>query len=210
MATLCTEIGMPKYRENQKKWKRFFPGNIPANICHRQCLVCVRALQCAPSACTAARSLLNVEGYIFMLHESVRICVHNLQMCVLMWFRLNVCRRVHRHAGVFFFLMYIQRPFSSFPAHFFLPCLMRMRASAKCFFTHTPIASSSSAYRQVFACMCVCVHSQQHAIMMSNGSCSLFTLQPFFLPLYASCLSQRSLASHRHHISHGWIDPRRA
>lgn len=118
MATLCTEIGMPKYRENQKKWKRFFPGNIPANICHRQCLVCVRALQCAPSACTAARSLLNVEGYIFMLHESVRICVHNLQMCVLMWFRLNVCRRVHRHAGVFF-LMYIQRPFSSFPAHFF-------------------------------------------------------------------------------------------
>ena len=51
MATLCTEIGMPKYRENKKKWESFLPGNIPANICHRQCLAHVKVPASLYSMC---------------------------------------------------------------------------------------------------------------------------------------------------------------
>lgn len=103
MATLCTEIGMPKYRENKKKWKSFLPGNIPANICHRQCLVC-EGVCVLYSRCHqrvwAVYSLPNVRKYIFMLCESVYIRVPIQQTCVFMWSSLNVCGSMHSRTRV--------------------------------------------------------------------------------------------------------------
>lgn len=174
MATLCTEIGMPKYRENKKKWKSFLPGNIPANICHRQCLVC-EGVCVLYSRCHqrvwAVYSLPNVRKYIFMLCESVYIRVPIQQTCVLMWFSLNVCGSMHSRTRVLvFFFMYIQYLLSSFPAHF---VCARERAqscahasvceASPSVLMHTSKASSSTPYLcvglHVLTCMCVCVHS---------------------------------------------------
>lgn len=76
MATLCTKIGMPKYRENKKKWKGFLPGNTPANICHRRRSACVKVSASLYSMCQPCARLLNAQGYIFMPCESVYGCVY--------------------------------------------------------------------------------------------------------------------------------------
>lgn len=198
MATLCTELGMPKYRENKKKQKRFLPGNIPANICRTQCLVrvwrCLCALQRAPPACIAARSLLDVGGYILTPRESVCICVHSPQTCALVWFRLSVC-------SVF---MWTQSFLYSFPAHF-SPLVLCGCASAFYAYTHRFLIERVPAGVSGFVCVLAPPRAlQQRAIRVSNGSCSHFTNQPSFLPLYASRSSQRSPS----HISH-WKDSRR-
>lgn len=192
MATLCTELGMPKYRENKKKWKRFLPGNIPANICRTQCLVrvwrCLSALQCAPPACMAARPLLDVQGCIFAC-ASVYTIRKRARLCDSFWV-LQACASTR---GCFF--MYIQSLLSSFPAHFPPSVLCGCARAQSVFYayTHRFLIQRVPAGVSGF----VCVHArpralQQHVIMMSNGSCSHFTIQPFFLPLYAFCLSQRS------------------
>lgn len=137
-----------------------------------------------------------------MLRESVRICVHNPQMCVLMRFRLNVCRRVHRHAGVLFiyFIIIFFLCTSKGSSPHFLRVFTLSYAEASVRFRILRVPAGVSLFVGVHARLRAL---QQHAIMMSNGSCSLFNLQRLFPPLYASCLPQRSLASHRHHISQG-------
>lgn len=170
MATLCTEIGMPKYRENQKKWKRFLPGNIPANICHRQCLVCEGV--CA--LCSARHQRVWLRARSSTLRDThscrVRACasVYTTRKCV------RLCDSVWMFAGVcidtrvFFFFFFLCTSKGSTPHFlriFFNPVLRECERaqSGVFFFTHTPIASSSSASRQVwadlFACMRVCMHS---------------------------------------------------
>ena len=137
MATLCTEIGMPKYRENKKKWKSFLPGNIPANICHRQCLVCVKVSVCAiqyvPSACMAVYSLLNVQEYIFMLCESVYICVQIQRECVFMRCHLNVCGSMHSHTRVLMFLYVHPKPALLISCTFCVCVRMKECVRPKCF-----------------------------------------------------------------------------
>lgn len=191
MAILCTELGMPKYRENKKKWKRFLPGNIPANICRTQCLVrvwrCLRALQCVPPACMAARPLLDVEGCIFAC-ASVYTIRKRACLCDSFWV-LQACASTR---GCFLCT-------SKAPSSHFLRIsplsLMRMRPCAKCFFyayTHRFLIQRVPAGVSGFVCVHARPRALQQHVMMSNGSCSHFTIQPSFLPLYASCLSQRS------------------
>lgn len=199
MATLCTELGMPKYRENKKKRKRFLPGNIPANICRTQFLVrvwrCLCALQRAPPACIAAHSLLDVGDTSW---RRVRACASvytTAQTCVLVWFRLSVC-------SVFF--MWTQSFLYSFPAHF-SPSVLCGCASAFYAYTHRFLIERVPAGVSGFVCVLAPPRAlQQRAIRVSNGSCSHFTNQPSFLLLYASGSSQRGPS----HISH-WKDSRR-
>lgn len=109
----CTKIGMPKYGENKKKWKSFLPGNIPANICHRQCLVCegvcVLYSMCHQRVwlCTRFWMLRNTYS---CLCESVCICVQTQQKCVCLfdsvWMSAGVCIHSHTHSTYVF--MYIQ------------------------------------------------------------------------------------------------------
>lgn len=104
MATLCTEIGMPKYRENQKDWKRFLPGNIPANICHRRGSACEGV--CALCSVRHQRGWLRARSSMLKDTYSccARVCasVYTTRKCVCLCD--SVWRRVHRHAAVFFFL----------------------------------------------------------------------------------------------------------
>lgn len=155
MATLCTELGMPKYRENKKKWKRFLPGNIPANICRTQCLVrvwrCLRALQCAPPTSMAARPLLDVEGCIFAC-ASVYTIRKRACLCDSFWL-LQACASTR---GCFFF-MYIQSLLSSFPAHFSPLSLMRMRPCAKYFLRiHPSLPHPARTCRCEWICLRAC------------------------------------------------------
>ncbi len=176
MATLCTEIGMPKYRENKKKWKSFLPGNIPANICHRQCLVCegvcVLYSLCHPRV-LAVYSLPNVKEYIFMLCECVYICVQIQRLCVCLcdsiWMSAGGC--IHTREYLCFY-MYIQSLLGSFPAHFY-ECAWKSAVSyaGVCkanpsVFMHTSKASSFTphlkvcvGFARVVVRVCVCVYS---------------------------------------------------
>lgn len=187
MATLCTEIGMPKYRENQKKWKRFLPGNIPANICHRQCLVRVkvsaRFAVCAISVDGCALAPQRWGIHIHAAWERAHLCTQpaNVRAYVIPLECLQACASTR---GCFF------SPCTSKGSspHFlriFLPSLTRMRACAKWvffFFTHTPNASSSSAYRQVwadlFACMRVCMHSSNTPLWWAMAAVASSSYSP--------------------------------
>lgn len=205
MATLCTELGMPKYRENKKKWKRFLPGNIPANICRTQCLVrvwrCLSALQCAPPACMAARPLLDVQGCIFAC-ASVYTIRKRARLCDSFWV-LQACASTR---GCFLCTSKASSPhfLRIFPPQSYADAPVR-----KVFFTHTPIASSSSVYLQVwvdlFACMRGRVHSSNMSLWWAMAAVATSPSSPSF------CLYMPP-ACHKgaHHISHGWIDPRRA
>lgn len=154
MATLCTEIGMPKYRANQKKRKRFLPGNIPANICHRQGLVCEGA--CALCSVRHQRAWLRARSSMWRDTYSccVRACasVYTTRKCVCAYVTPSEYLFDTR---VFFFC------FVFFNVHPKAPLLISCAFLTLCyaeasvrkvfsfFFTHTPIPSSSCAYRQV-------------------------------------------------------------
>lgn len=156
MATLCTEIGMPKYRENKKKWKCFLPGNIPANICHRQCLVCegvcVLYSMCQPCArlCTRCRMLRNTYSCCVRACTSVYRPGERVCLCDSIWMSAGVC--IHTRQYLCFY-MYIQSLLSSFPAHF---VRARQRAQSYVYssvckanpsvFMHTSNASSFTPY----------------------------------------------------------------
>lgn len=116
-------------------------------------LWCVKVFVCAiqyvPSTCMAVYSLLNVKEYIFMLCESVYICVQIQRMCVSMWFYLNVCgeyafTHTHTHTREYLcFFMYIQSFLCSFPAHFVCSCerarsyvYASVREQPKCFYAY--------------------------------------------------------------------------
>lgn len=190
MATLCTEIGMPKYRENQKDWKRFLPGNIPANICHRRGSACEGV--CALCSVRHQRGWLRARSSMLKDTYSccARVCasVYTTRKCVCLCD--SVWRRVHRHAAVFFFLCTSKGSSPHFlRIFFFLPSYADATKRKVFFYAYTHRFLMLAGVSRF-----VCVHArvralQQHAIMMSNGSCNLFTLQPLFPPLYASRLS---------------------
>lgn len=205
MATLCTELGMPKYRENKKKGKRFLPGNIPANIYRTQCLVrvwkCLRALQYAPPARMAARPLLDVEGCIFACAS-----VYTIRKRACLYDSFWVLQACAASRGCFLCTSKASSP------HFLRISHPQSYADApvhKVFFTHTPIASSSSAYLQVWvdllACVRVHVHSSNMSLWWAMAAVATSPSSPSFcLYMPPSCHKEA------HHISHGWIDPRRA
>lgn len=124
-------------------------------------LWCVKVFVCAiqyvPSTCMAVYSLLNVKEYIFMLCESVYICVQIQRMCVSMWFYLNVCGEyafTHTHTRTSTYVFLCTSKASS--AHFLhilcarvrectLMC-MRVCESNPSVFMHTSKASSFTPY----------------------------------------------------------------
>lgn len=181
MATLCTEIGMPKYRENQKDWKRFLPGNIPANICHRRGSACEGV--CALCSVRHQRGWLRARSSMLKDTYSccARVCasVYTTRKCVCLCD--SVWRRVHRHAAVFFFLCTSKGSSPHFLRIFFFYRLMRMRPSAKCFFTHTLIASSCwQVWADLFACMRVCAHSSNMPLWWAMAAVTSSPYSPYF------------------------------
>lgn len=106
--------------------------------CERLC-VCVKVLcSVRHQRCMACAPAL-VEGYIFMLRESVRehLCIQPAK-CVRPWVIPSECLKTS--VCVFFFFLYI----SLFPAHFFFTLLRGCERCAKTgFLTHAPVVSSS-------------------------------------------------------------------
>lgn len=102
MATLCTEIGMPKYRQNKKKWKSFLPGITPANICHRQCLVCEGVSGCYTVGATSVYDCVltsECEGiHIHVAVERVHLSTNpaNVCLCDSIWVSAGVCNKYSR------------------------------------------------------------------------------------------------------------------
>ena len=192
MATLCTEIGMPKYRENKKKRKSFLPGNVPANICHRQCLACVKVpaslySMCHPRVWLCTRFWMLRDTYSCRVREA-RSSVYKSSECVCLSMHSHTHTHRNRHLC---FYMYIQKPpllisctFCSVHVKERITQSVReaIHTSKASSFTPILVGVCSQGFARVDARVCVCVCVFQHAIKMSNGSCSLFTLQPSFLP----------------------------
>lgn len=190
---MATEIDVPKYRENQKGMKAPSSWQYSSQYLSQPMLgVCVCV--CVKVLCSVrhqrlwlARSPSLRDTYSCCVRACVSICVYNPQnVCVHEWF-LNVWRRV-----CVLFLLYI----SLFPAHFFFFCVRKpgFYASTRRFLVMAGVSP--------FVCVRARVRAlQQHAILMSNGSCSLFILQPVFLYM-ASARHKRARPLTPSHTSH--------
>ena len=145
MATLCTEIGMPKYRENKKKWESFLPGNIPANICHRQCLAHVKVpaslySMCHPRVWLCTRFWMLRDTYSCRV-RGARTSVYKSSECVCVseyafththtHTHTYTHTHIHTYTHTYVFICTSKSLFSSFPAHF-VACMWKSMVRKAC------------------------------------------------------------------------------
>lgn len=120
MATLCTEISMPKYRENKKKWKSFSSWQYSCQHLSQAVLGVWRCVCALYSMCHPCVWLCTCFWMLRKTHSCcVTACTNPANVCVNVTPFECLCMSEYAFTHEYLrFYIYIQSLLSSFPAHF--------------------------------------------------------------------------------------------